>query len=71
MTAVWLHGAGLSARTWPTERIGDGLALDLPGHGIRPRAAEPTVEAFAEAVLPDCPDSFAIFGHSLGAWWAW
>ena len=66
MTAVWLHGAGLSARTWDAGRIGDGLALDLPGHGRRPRAAEPSVEAFAEAVLPDCPERFDLVGHSLG-----
>lgn len=66
MTAVWLHGAGLSASTWDPGRIGDGLALDLPGHGRRPRAKEPTVEAFAEAILPDCPDRFDLVGHSLG-----
>jgi pimeloyl-ACP methyl ester carboxylesterase len=64
--AVWLHGAGLSAGIWPSERIGDGLALDLPGHGDRPRAKEPTVEAFAEAILPDCPERFDLVGHSLG-----
>lgn len=66
MTAIWLHGAGLSAATWDRARIGDGLALDLPGHGGRPRAAEASVEAFAEAVLPDCPERFDIVGHSLG-----
>lgn len=66
MTAVWLHGAGLSARTWEPGRIGDGVVLDLPGHGARPRAAEPNVEAFAEAVLPDCPERFDLVGHSLG-----
>lgn len=66
MTAVWLHGAGLSARSWDPGRIGDGLALDLPGHGGRARAAEPSVEAFADAILPDCPDRFDLVGHSLG-----
>jgi 3-oxoadipate enol-lactonase len=66
VTAIWLHGAGLSAGTWDAGRIGDGLALDLPGHGRRPRTAEPSVEAFAEAVLPDCPERFDVVGHSLG-----
>ena len=61
-----LHGAGLSAGTWDAGRISDGLAMDLPGHGRRPRAQEPTVEAFAEAVLPDCPERFDLVGHSLG-----
>ncbi len=66
-TAVWLHGAGLSAGTWDRAAIGEGLALDLPGHGGRPRAPQPTVEAFATAILPDCPQRFDIVGHSLGA----
>jgi pimeloyl-ACP methyl ester carboxylesterase len=65
--AVWLHGAGLSAGTWDAARIGDGLALDLPGHAGRPRAPEPDVESFAAEVLRDCPERFDLVGHSLGA----
>lgn len=63
--AVWLHGAGLSAATWDRDRLGDGIALDLPGHGNRPATA-PTVEAMAAALLPDLPDRCDLVGHSLG-----
>jgi pimeloyl-ACP methyl ester carboxylesterase len=65
MTTVWLHGAGLSAASWDARRAA-GLRLDLPGHGGRPRAAAPTVEALAEALLPDLPPRFDLVGHSLG-----
>jgi len=61
--SVWLHGAGLSAASWAGF---EGLALDLPGHGSAPRVAPPTVEQFAEALIPSLPEVFHIVGHSLG-----
>ncbi|MEM1130801.1 MAG: alpha/beta fold hydrolase [Pseudomonadota bacterium] len=61
---VWLHGAGLSSQTWSGRA--EGLCLDLPGHGDRPRAARPEIAAYSDALLPDLPDRFALVGHSLG-----
>lgn len=65
MTAVWLHGAGMGPEMWDAAGA-QGLRLDLPGHGARPRAPEPTVAAMAEALLPDLPPRFDLIGHSLG-----
>lgn len=62
---VWLHGAGLNRDIWDPARA-RGIRLDLPGHGVRPRAKAPSVTSFAEAILADCPDYFDIVGHSLG-----
>lgn len=61
---IWLHGAGLSSATWDGKA--EGLCLDLPGHGGRPRVAAPSVAGFAEALAPDLPARFALVGHSLG-----
>lgn len=61
---VWLHGAGLSSRTWDGKA--EGLCLDLPGHGGRLRARTPSVAGFADALIPDLPPRFALVGHSLG-----
>ncbi|MEM7438622.1 MAG: alpha/beta hydrolase [Pseudomonadota bacterium] len=63
MTKVFLHGAGLNARSW-----GDlpGRALNLPGQGGRPRAREATAECFAETLDPDIPDGSVLVGYSLG-----
>ena len=60
---VYLHGAGLNAASW-----GDvpGLALDLPGHGGRPRAPKARAEVFGEALLPEIPDGAVLVGCSLG-----
>jgi pimeloyl-ACP methyl ester carboxylesterase len=65
MRAVWLHGAGMGPEMWDPAHA-EGLRLDLPGHGSRPRAKEPTVAAMAEALLSDCPPRFDLIGHSLG-----
>lgn len=63
MTRVYLHAAGLNAASWGSV---PGMALDLPGHGAAPRAASPTVAAYAQAVLPHLPPRAALIGHSLG-----
>ncbi|MFQ6547072.1 alpha/beta fold hydrolase [Aestuariibius sp. 2305UL40-4] len=63
MTTVWLHGAGLSGASWAGVA---GLTPDLPGHGSEPRAVTPTIESFADALLPKIPDRLHLVGHSLG-----
>ncbi|MEM9708894.1 MAG: alpha/beta hydrolase [Pseudomonadota bacterium] len=62
MTRVYLHGAGLSAASWGEV---EGIALDLPGHGRRPRT-EARAEAFADAIAGDVPESAVLIGLSLG-----
>lgn len=64
IATVWLHGAGLSSRTWDGQA--EGICLDLPGHGARPRATDHSVAGFAAALAPDLPARFALVGHSLG-----
>lgn len=61
---VWLHGAGLSSDTWAGRA--DGMCLDLPGHRAVPRATEPTVSAYADALVTRLPKSMCLVGHSLG-----
>jgi pimeloyl-ACP methyl ester carboxylesterase len=61
---VWLHGAGLSGRTWRVDI--DGMKPDLPGHGAAAPISHPTVEGFADYIEPTLPDRFALVGHSLG-----
>lgn len=63
MTQVFLHGAGLNAESW-----GDvpGLALNLPGHGGRPRAPDARAESFAETLAADIPQGSVLVGYSLG-----
>ena len=58
-----MHGAGLNAESW-----GDvpGRAINLPGHGGRPRAARATAEAFATEISPDVPEGAVLIGFSLG-----
>lgn len=50
---------------WDADRA-EGILLNLPGHGDRPRARAASVDAFADALLPDCPPRFDMVGHSLG-----
>ncbi len=63
-TIVWIHGAGLSGSTWPSDY--PGLKPDLPGHGSAPAIADPTVEHYADALEATLPDRYALVGHSLG-----
>ncbi|MEM6711677.1 MAG: hypothetical protein AAF590_05280 [Pseudomonadota bacterium] len=68
---VWLHGAGLSSKTFAAFCADDpkAVCLDLPGHNGAPRAAQPTVLAFAKALLPSLPktpDRSALIGRLLG-----
>jgi len=63
---VWLHGAGQGPDYWDHARA-PGLHLALPGHADRPRAPAPSVEAMAQALIPDLPPGrFDLIGHSLG-----
>ncbi len=63
---VWLHGAGQGPDYWDPARA-RGLCLALPGHADRPRADTPSVEAMAQALIPDLPAGrFDLIGHSLG-----
>jgi pimeloyl-ACP methyl ester carboxylesterase len=71
---VLLHGFGTSQGSWRVlaDQLRDlpVLAIDLPNHGKSPRAATPTFDSVAQAVL-DRLDSEGInevhlLGHSLG-----
>ncbi|MEM9435668.1 MAG: alpha/beta fold hydrolase [Pseudomonadota bacterium] len=62
-TKVYLHGAGLNADSWGDV---DGVAVNLPGHGGRPRAAKATAECFAQAIENDVPEGAILIGYSLG-----
>lgn len=66
---VCLHGWGLNRQVfkglgerWP----GPLRALDLPGHGGAPLADTATLEAWADALLPQLPARCALLGWSLG-----
>ncbi|GAA0470445.1 alpha/beta hydrolase [Parasphingorhabdus litoris] len=61
---IWLHGAGLSGRTWRSDV--PGMKPDLPGHGQNPCIPEPSVERYADSIAPHLPHRFALVGHSLG-----
>lgn len=60
---IFLHGAGLNAESW-----GDvsGRAINLPGHGGRPRAPEACAEVFADEIYGDVPEGAVLIGYSLG-----
>lgn len=72
-TLVLLHGFGATRRTWDRviahldpQRYRP-LALDLPGHGERPRPEGPIAfESCMEAVLAASPKCFALCGYSMG-----
>ncbi|MEM1431456.1 MAG: alpha/beta hydrolase [Pseudomonadota bacterium] len=66
--SVWLHGAGLAGDTWHGITAGYRRATtpDLPGHGTAPMIAPPSVEAFAETLVPALPQDVLLVGHSLG-----
>jgi len=60
---IYLHGAGLNAESWGEV---PGRALNLPGHGGRPRAAHARAESFAAALEPEVPEGAVLIGYSLG-----
>jgi len=68
---VLLHGWGLTPRIWEPVRQALPAALEihapaLPGHGENATAAGPTLDAWADAVLPRLPDGAVLCGWSLG-----
>lgn len=73
-TLVLLHGFAGTHRAWDgvVERLEREryrpLALDLPGHGERPRDAQAPIafESAVERVLDAAPERFALCGYSLG-----
>ncbi|WP_067177374.1 alpha/beta fold hydrolase [Microtetraspora niveoalba] len=71
--AVLIHGIMADSRCW--WRVGPALAergyrvvaVDLPGHGLSPRAQEYTPELYASGVLESVPaEPDVAIGHSLG-----
>ena len=66
--SLWIHGAGLSGATWRSLASDLPLARtpDLPGHGQAKSVSPPTVERFADRLLPLVKDDMVIIGHSLG-----
>ncbi|MEM6480401.1 MAG: alpha/beta hydrolase [Pseudomonadota bacterium] len=63
MIQVFLHGAGLNAKSWGAH---SGLALNLPGHGGRERTPQASAESFAAALDPEIPQGAVLIGYSLG-----
>lgn len=68
---VLLHGWGLTPRVWDALRqaLPRGIethAPALPGHGESAALAAPTLDAWADAVLPTLPDAAVLCGWSLG-----
>ncbi len=67
-----LHGLGADAGVWAglMDPIAPTLALDLPGYGTSPRLPQPSIAAFAEAILARLAREQAgpvvAVGHSLG-----
>lgn len=64
-TTIWIHGAALHGGTWQPPPI--GRHVDLPGHRQAPLISDPSVERYADTLIPGLPDQFTLVGHSLGA----
>ncbi len=66
--SLWIHGAGLSGTTWRdlTSDLPRAQTPDLPGHGHADAVSPPTVERFADKLLPLVEDDMVVIGHSLG-----
>ena len=60
---IYLHGAGLNADSWGEVA---GQALNLPGHGGKPRAPKARAEAFAKEIVSEVPVGAVLVGYSLG-----
>ncbi|WP_332675356.1 alpha/beta fold hydrolase [Aromatoleum sp.] len=68
---VLLHGWGLTPRVWDTlrEALPRGIVVHapaMPGHAGAPPVADPTLEAWADALLPTLPDAALLCGWSIG-----
>ncbi|MEM9632123.1 MAG: alpha/beta hydrolase [Pseudomonadota bacterium] len=68
LDSVWLHGAAMSGDSWDHITVSYPRAKtpELPGHGIAPLLAAPSVESFADAIACFVPPGAVIIGHSLG-----
>ena len=68
VASLWLHGAGLAGATWraQTSDLPRAIAPDLPGHGCAAAISPPTVERYADRLLPLLKDDMVVIGHSLG-----
>ncbi|MDJ0512721.1 MAG: alpha/beta hydrolase [Methyloceanibacter sp.] len=66
--SLWIHGAGLSGRTWQSLRtdLPHSAAPDLPGHGHASATMPPRVEHYADKLLPWLEEGTVLIGHSLG-----
>lgn len=72
--AVFLHGLGCAASSWPLRQpLPEGIGavyLDLPGHGAARRAFPERFEGLAEAVSVAvdelCLERVILVGHSMG-----
>lgn len=66
--SLWIHGAGLAGETWRdlTSDLPRAQTPDLPGHGDADAVSPPTVERFADTLLPRVEDNMVLIGHSLG-----
>lgn len=66
--SLWIHGAGLAGGTWRslTSDLPHAQTPDLPGHGHAPPVSPPTVEQYADRLLPMLEDDMVVIGHSLG-----
>lgn len=66
---ICLHGWGLNRQVFHSLQLrwpGPLQALDLPGHGGVPAVAGATLDAWADALLPQIPPRCALLGWSLG-----
>ncbi|WP_320243199.1 alpha/beta hydrolase [Cognatiyoonia sp. IB215182] len=66
--SLWLHGAGLAGQTWQPlcADLPHAVAPDLPGHGDAAPTIPPTVESYANRLLPMLEEGMVLIGHSLG-----
>lgn len=76
-TLLFIHGSGASMEAWRFQMDElppgfQGLAIDLPGHGLSPGPALDRVNDLAEVIIElvrqlELPRPLILAGHSLGA----
>lgn len=70
---IFVHGAGLDAKSWrhQTSFFPDSIAVDLPGHGRSTKEAKSSVAGYAEwlerHIRKLSPGPVMLVGHSLGS----